>query len=66
MRAPVHAHAQTKELARGQYRLDSRYARARFTTPYFAQFLTDIKEGTEAAIIDARGGAPAPAPVAAV
>lgn len=65
MRAPLRARAQTKELARGQYRLDSRYARARFTTPYFAQFLTDMKEGAEAAVIDARGGVPALAPVAA-
>ena len=39
---------QTKELEPGQYCLDRRYARARFTTPYFAQFLTDVKQGAQA------------------
>ena len=34
--------AQTKELRAGQYALDSRYVCARFLTPYFAQFVTDI------------------------
>ena len=33
---------QTKELRAGEYALDSRYVRARFLTPYFAQFVTDI------------------------
>ena len=41
--------AQTKELRAGQYALDSRYVRARFLTPYFAQFVTHVEEGAEGA-----------------
>ena len=41
--------AQTKELRAGQYALDSRYVRARFLTPYFAQFVTSVKDGAEVA-----------------
>ena len=41
--------AQTKELRAGQYALDSRYERARFLTPYSAQFVTNVKEGAEVA-----------------
>ena len=41
--------AQSKELQPGQYALDSRYVRARFLTPYFAQFVTHVKEGAEVA-----------------
>ena len=41
--------AQSKELQAGQYVLDSRYVRARFLSPYFAQFVTNVKEGAEVA-----------------
>ena len=44
--------AQTKELQPGQYVLDSRCVRARFLTPYYAQFVTALKEGAEAPASD--------------
>ncbi|KAK9827963.1 hypothetical protein WJX81_002293 [Elliptochloris bilobata] len=43
---------QTKELLPGQYALDSRYVRARFLTPYFAQFVTELKQGAETPAFD--------------
>ena len=48
----LRACAQTKELRAGQYALDSRYVRARFLTPYYAQFVTALKEGAEAPALD--------------